>query len=98
MICHILYSLLWLAGFLNATGGWPLMKTMERYSCLGDFLFSHGLQRFMDPTPNPNKFLLSDVMSLAVKRDQGYHLPPVYGTILQPHQNEIASPSIHHSG
>ena len=33
----------------------------------------------------------------AMNRDQGYNLPPIYGTILQPHQNEAAAINSKHS-
>ena len=33
----------------------------------------------------------------AMNRDQGYNLPPIYGTILQPHQNDAAAINSKHS-
>ncbi|CAH3195912.1 unnamed protein product [Porites evermanni] len=43
---------------------------------------------------HPNPFISDDVCCYSqLNHDQGYNLPPIYGTILQPHQNEAANGS-----
>ena len=39
----------------------------------------------------PRKFINIHMWQPEMNRDKGYNLPPIHGTILQPHQNEAVN-------